>query len=308
MSVLSLDTVLSHYQKHEGKVITFVCVILALYLLAFAAKLTWQLVPVNQPTNNSNVTSLSFNQSSSSSNKGVDINAITQLNLFGNAQAKPQQEVAQQTEEVPETALNLRLLGVVASTIEGRGAAVIEYRNQQNIYGIGEKIESTNASLEEIYSDRVIIKNRLTRETLMLDGIDFKQANQNNRREQQSNTVTRVLPTQRQRPEASALREARQKLAENPDSFMQMISLSPRRVSGQLIGFKVSPGPDSALFIASGLKNGDVVTNLNGIDVTDTSQANRVFSELRNAESLQLDILRDGENVSLDIDLSSAVD
>lgn len=310
MGSMSFNHFAVFYQKHERKIITLVTALLVIYLAAFAAKLTWRLFPTNESdTQNRVATKIQVNNAQSTQSR-IDIDSLLNLNLFGDAEFV-EQVVSEQSdiEEAPETTLRLTLLGVVASSIVERGAAIIEYRNEQGTYGIGDKIENTNVTLDKIYNDRVIIKNRLTRETLMLDGVDYEEANRgrsgNQTTASRSNSAARNTSS---RPNPATLREARQKLSQNPDSFMQMISLAPRRSGGQLIGYRVSPGADSALFIASGLKNGDVITRLNGLDLTDISQSQEVFKQLRTADSLQLDLLRDGEYQTLEIDLASTND
>jgi len=72
------------------------------------------------------------------------------------------------------------------------------------------------------------------------------------------------------------------------------------------IGFKVTPGSQPTLFNSVGLQNGDVVVQLNGLDLSDLQQSKEAITELQQAESLQLEVLRGNEYVSLDLDISEA--
>jgi general secretion pathway protein C len=317
MSNISLTTAGDIYRRHESKIILIIVVLLSLYLLAFVAKLTWSLIPQPQGDVNNRALQSSQSQSVSSNAKSTNMSSLINLNLFGDAQA---QAVVEQSQEdvidVPETKLNLVLSGVVSSTEQSRGAAIIEYRNTQSTYGIGDKIEGTNVTLDEIYTDRVIIKNRLTRETLMLEGIDFDEANRNRNREisnERDNAQARVNTPQNNtqspqelRERAQALRQVRQNLANEPASFADLISLSPHRANNELVGFRVSPGKDPALFNSVGLKNGDVVVQLNGLDLSNLQQAGEAITQLKEADTLQLEILRGSEFISLDLDIPEA--
>lgn len=308
MSALTITNATDFYQRHENKLILVVVILISAYLLAFAAKLTWSLLPQEQSITTSNVSNIQQSDGTRS-NSGNNISSIINLNLFGNAAFKPAEVEQKEITDVPETALNLVLSGVVSSTNPNRGAAVIAYNNSQGTYGPGDKIEGTNVTLDEIYVDRVIIKNRLTRETLMLDGIDFEEANKNRARNTQQNQAQVNTPgntnvqSQNIENKAQAMREARQKLAQEPASFTDLISLAPHRTDGQLIGFRVSPGANPALFNAVGLKGGDVVIQLNGLDLTDLQQSSEAITQLREADSLQLEVLRAGEYLSLDLDI-----
>lgn len=293
-----------YLSQHQKQLHTIVVVLLSLYLIAFAAKLVWRIIPEPQLSATTTVSRAPVISSSSGKN-GVNIAKIQQLNLFGNAAAKPVEPVAEVT-DAPETRLNLTLTGVVASSDQEAGTAIIENRGSQAVYGLGEKIEGTNATLQKVYNDRVIIKNGVRNETLMLDGIDYDEANR--RRE----TQARQRPAPRQEvqddePQLSkeAL-EATAALRERPASFTDFISISPKTEEGQLIGYQVSPGKEPELFKSAGLQAGDVITQINGLDLTDLQQSQEALSELRNAQNIELTIIRDGSLTTVYLDLPEA--
>ncbi|MCH1932385.1 type II secretion system protein GspC, partial [Shewanella sp. A25] len=89
------------------------------------------------------------------------------------ALAAAAQQAPELITDAPKTSLSILLTGVVASTAEQRGVAVIESRGSQNTYSLGDKIDGTSASLKEVYADRIIITNNGRYETLMLDGLEF---------------------------------------------------------------------------------------------------------------------------------------
>ncbi|GMM72112.1 type II secretion system protein GspC [Alteromonas gracilis] len=292
-----------YLNQHQKQLHTIVVVLLSLYLIAFAAKLVWQIIPEPQLSATPTVSRAPV-ISSSSGKGGVNIAKIQQLNLFGNAAAKPAEPVAEVT-DAPETRLNLTLTGVVASSEQDAGTAIIENRGSQAVYGLGEKIEGTNATLQKVYNDRVIIKNGARNETLMLDGIDYEEANR--RREAQARN--RPAPEDDEDAEVELSDEALEATAalrERPASFTDFISISPKTEEGQLIGYQVSPGKEPELFKSAGLQAGDVITQINGLDLTDLQQSQEALSELRNAQNIELTIIRDGSLTTLYLDLPEA--
>jgi len=314
MSVFTVINAKETYQRNESKLILVLIMILSIYLLAFAAKITWSMLPEPQ----SKLAQLQAPQitDNGSSRASNNISNIINQNLFGNADKPAPVATLDKVSDAPQTQLNLILSGVVSSNDPNRSAAIIEYRNNQSTYGVGDKIEGTNVTLDKIYVDRVIIKNRVTRETLMLDGIDFDEANKKradetfvtsaNTQPFMSSPSSPIAQNQNIRNQAQALRDARRKLAQEPASFTDMISLSPHRVNGVFIGFKVTPGLQPTLFNSVGLQNGDIVVQLNGLDLSDLQQSREAITELQQAESLQLEVLRGNEYVSLDLDISEA--
>ncbi len=299
------------YQQHQDKLILIIVVLLSLYLIAFLAEVTWRLLDNSQgPVTQNNVTSRVNVQNQN--NTRTDLSELKRLNLFGNASEEPAPVVEQAVTEAPETKLNLTLTGVVSSSSPKLGAAIIQRNNVQNTYGIGDKIDGTNATLDEIYVDRVIIKNRLVRETLMLDGIDFDEANKQQQRQAQSrqaqtanspstpNTQTARL----QRIEANReVQDMRRSMVESPTSFADFISIKPHAPDGEMIGYRVSPGKQAEFFKMVGLRSGDIITEINGLDLSDLQQSLEAIEALKESQSLQMEIIRSGEPISLDIDM-----
>ena len=296
------QSLIVYLSQHQKQLHTIVVVLLSLYLIAFAAKFVWRIIPEPQLSATPTISRAPVISSSSGKN-GVNIAKIQQLNLFGNAAAKPAEPVAEVT-DAPETRLNLTLTGVVASSDQEAGTAIIENRGSQAVYGLGEKIEGTNATLQKVYNDRVIIKNGVRNETLMLDGIDYDEANR--RREMQARQ--RPAPQEDEYEDdtvelSEEAIEATAALRERPASFTDFISISPKTEEGQLIGYQVSPGKEPELFKSAGLEAGDVITQINGLDLTDLQQSQEALSELRNAQTIELTIIRDGSLTTLYLDL-----
>lgn len=286
--------------KNQHKVNFVVVVLLSVILLAYAAELTWRLIPA--PQVNQSVSATSKKQVKSSPEQAnLNLSGVKKLNLFGDLTAKP--VVKQVVTEAPVTRLNLTLTGVVASTAEDSGAAIIENRGQQQTYGIGEKIEGTNAVLSEVHVDRVIIKNGAQHETLMLDGIDYTRSPaQPVQSPANSPSENRGSDDNRRILSDEAL-EATRELQAQPSSFTDYISISPHRPNGDLQGYRVRPGQNPSLFNAAGLVAGDVVTEINGLDLTDMQQSMEAMNMLKELQSLQMTVLRDEELLTIYLDL-----
>jgi general secretion pathway protein C len=290
--------------KNQQKINLLVVVLLAIFLLAYAAELTWRLWPQPNQTATTENTNSRPTKTTAGSNNKLNLAPIKRLNLFGDFNAQPV-VVEEEVTDAPVTRLNLTLTGVVTSTNEDQGAAIIENKNQQQTYGIGEKIEGTNATLKQVYADRVIIKNGPTSETLMLDGVDYNQSNQANNRPIGANTPTAqpARNVSQRRTLSNAALEASRELQDKPASFIDYIAVSPHRPDGELAGYRVSPGKKPALFKSAGLKSGDVITEINGLDLTDMQQALEAMNMLKELQSLQMSVQRKDDLITLYLDL-----
>jgi len=297
---LNPQSLVVYVNQHQKQLHSLIVVLLSLYLIAFAAKLMWRIIPEPQLSATASVVHSPIPSTSSGQN-GVDISRIQQLNLFGDAAATPKPVNSAPITDAPETRLNLTLTGVVSSSDESASTAIIENKGTQAVYGLGEKIEGTNATLQQVYSDRVIIKNGVRNETLMLDGIDYNEANKRRPQRTQRQPVRTAQNNTRKLSEEAI--DATNLLRERPTNFTDFISISPKTNEGQLIGYQVSPGKKPELFKSAGLKAGDVIAQINGLDLTDMQQSQEALSELRNAQTLELTIIRDGSLTTLYLDL-----
>lgn len=298
---LNPQSLVTYVNQHQKPLHTLLVVLLSLYLIAFAAKFVWRIIPEPQLSATTQVSKASV-VSTPSGQGGVNISKIQQLNLFGDAKAAPKIVEEAPVTDAPETRLKLTLAGVVASSEESAGTAIVEYKNSQAVYGLGDKIEGTNASLKQVYADRVIIKNGIRNETLMLEGIDYEEANRKRQQQARRKPAPKEEESRTRELSDKAL-EATAALRESPANFTDFISVSPKTQEGRLIGYQVGPGKDPSLFKSAGLKAGDIVSQINGLDLTDIRQSQNALSELRTAQTIELTLIRDGSLTTLYLDL-----
>lgn len=307
LDTFNYQSVATTFGRHQKTLRLVVIVLLSLYLLAFLARLVWQFVPApDMASAPASHATTPINKSAGQS--GVNITQLQQLNLFGRLNQVPVQEPADEVTDAPETRLNLTLTGVVATSVADDATAIIENKGTQVVYGLGEKIEGTNATLRQVQADRVIIRNSGRDETLMLDGLDYDEANQ--RRQQVNRSRQRPLapnnppPEREARPQLSREAiEATASLREQPGDFTDFISISPYSEGGQLVGYQVKPGKNPALFQSAGLQAGDIIVQINGLDLTDTQQSMEAMNTLRSAQTIELTMTRDGEYLTVYLDM-----
>ncbi len=313
MAVTSLNLdkikgIAPQYQKQANLAVT---ILLSLYLLWFAAELIWKLVPTPEQAKTSvGMTTTSVSRQTSQS---ANIGAIQRLNLFGELGKEPVKEEPV-VQDAPETNLQLTLTGLVASTNSQDGAAIIEHRGSQNTYGIGDAVDGTRATVHEVFADRIIINNGGRMETLMLDGVEFEAAVQaqtanrpttvntnNNMANRPASASRRAVEEMRTLNQESAV--AAQQLRTAPNKFTDFIAIQPHRAEGKIVGYRVNPGRDPALFQAAGLQANDVLTEINGLDLTDIKQSMEAMKMLRGADALQLTVSRKGDLMTLNLEL-----
>lgn len=290
-------------QRHLN---TAVVVLLGIYLISLLADITWQLIP--QPANSALPQQSAIDQAgiAASPVESVNLKRLQQLHLFGNPQAEPAKPIVPAVASAPQTRLNLKLTGLVLTTKAEAGTAVIAYQGRQATYGVGEPIENTNASVEKVLSDRIIIRNGSNLETLMLEGLDFTKMAENQRSAPQrgAGAPPSLRSTQaRLRPSRSVPAETLQKLRSDPRTFTDYFSIAPLQVNGKLQGYRINPGKDKDLFLRSGLQPNDVITAINGLDLTNPSELAAAARALKTEPNMQVRIIRNGATEEFFIEL-----
>ncbi|CAM2875116.1 type II secretion system protein GspC [Vibrio rarus] len=239
--------------------------------------------------------------SSSAQHNDMNITSLLNANLFGEESKAAPKVVQQQVVDAPKTRLNLVLVGVVASTDPKNSLAVIANKGTQDTYGIGENIDNTRAKLQNVLSDRVIIENQGRDETLMLQGIEYKR-------------VTNLKEVAKKQPQSNVqgnnphmdianLDSIKATIAENPQQFLKYIRLSQVNRDGKLVGYRVRPGRDRALFDSIGLKDGDIAVTFNGSDLTDPAAMGAIWKSLNDLSEVNLTVERDGQHYDIYLQL-----
>lgn len=232
--------------------------------------------------------------------RATNIVALQELNIFGDRAA---QESTQATLDAPETTLNVRLVGLVASAQPERSAAIIEQSGNQQTYIIGERIGNSRASVEQILPDRVLLDNGGRREVLYIEGRDGSEA----QLRMHSPTASEGQPRRSNQPiriDTSGNQQVTQAVAaarENPAAILEMINISPVREGEDIIGYQLRPRQNRELFTGLGLQAGDVAVAINGYDLTDPAQALAAMNELEDSSRAIIQVRRGNDIIDLEL-------
>ncbi|WP_261816437.1 type II secretion system protein GspC [Vibrio gallicus] len=286
-------TALINRQAQIAGSMTLIFMVLSAWIAGF---LFWQFMNIDSGVERWRPSSQTVTAQKSNT-KQLNMDQLLDADLFGKEEQKPVVAV-KQVVDAPKTRLNLVLVGVVASSNTKNSLAVIANRGSQGTYGIGEKIEGTRVTLSNVLGDRVIIDNQGRNETLMLEGLEYKKvdaAQQQIARSQSQSNVQGNNP----KLDVSNLESIKEAISENPQQFLKYIRLSQVNRDGKLVGYRVRPGRDRALFDSVGLKDGDIAVELNGADLTDPKSMGEIWKSLNQLTELNLTVERDGQRYDI---------
>ncbi len=101
------------------------------------------------------------------------------------------------------------------------------------------------------------------------------------------------------------LKSFKKTLATNPLQMLGKVNTVPYRQSGRIVGFQVSPGSEKELFFALQLQPGDVITQINGIDlstVNNFTTGMALMNQLSKQNTLSMIVERRGANENIFVD------
>lgn len=200
------------------------------------------------------------------------------------------------TEAIPETRLNLLLRGVAASSVPAAAFAIIaDPGGKEEFYKVGDQLPG-GAVLKEVRPQHIVLARGDRFETLSLP----QQALQMGAPPQPATTVA-PMPAGVAPDSGQALQQFRTQFIQDPQVLSNLLQGEPFHENGQIVGFRVRPGRDAALFAKFGLQNGDVITAINGVSVADPQGRLELMRSIGSTDEISVDLLRNGAPQSVTI-------
>jgi general secretion pathway protein C len=230
------------------------------------------------------------NTDTGSANSQYD--SISAAHLFGLAnKSSVEPAIPDETEDAPDTRLNLRLHATVATSDQKIAHAIIaDESGKEKVYFVGSSVPG-GAKLHRIQTDRVILNRGGVLEALRLPR-EFNGGSQNPQR--RAAAARAAAPT-------STVNQAA--MAANVSSLAEIIRPQPFMPNGQLKGYRVFPGRNRQMFIQLGLRPGDLVTEINGVKLDNPAQGMEIMNSLAQASQIDVTVERNGRAESLNLDL-----
>ncbi len=209
--------------------------------------------------------------------------------IFGDINKKNTKKV--NYKNIKTTKLNLLLIGIVKNLYNSY--AIIKHNNGKSIVlKIGDKIGNTK--LIEINNNFVIFSRNGNKEKL---AIDFKYKNFNHK-------TTKIITKQLDYNQKNILKTYLKAAQTNPAKLLAIIKLEPNFINGKLHGFIVYPSIEKRLFKKIGFLSGDIILNINNIELNDIKKSFKIGKELASSNIFNITIKRNNTTQYINIDLN----
>lgn len=231
---------------------------------------------------------------SGGSQQRIGLQQIRRWKVFGEAGARPQQQL----EEAPDTRLQLELVGLFQYDGEQAGAIIAEKGRDGELYRIGARIPG-NATLEEIYADRVILLRAGQREALRLKEPEISGVNAPPSASASVRQTASMLRRRQRQPEQAptdiAAITGDDDLAAQRDMIVQQLGMTPADGGG----YQVGAGAPQTVLRQIGMRPGDVVVSVNGITLGDESSDMAALDSFRSSGAASIVVQRGAQRFTV---------
>jgi general secretion pathway protein C len=231
---------------------------------------------------------------------------IVQRNIFnsGTEEIAPKAKSVD-IEKLKETDLKLKLWGTVTGQNGGAYAVIEDTKTrEQNLYHTGDTIQ--NAVIKMILREKVVLNVDNSDEILaMEEKRDRRRGGGGSRKSARSaaGSRERKLPVSSYPRKIKLRSDQIQNAVENLGQLMEQANLRPHIQDGQPAGISITGIKPNAIFRKMRLRNGDVITGVNGNSIGSVEDAVRIFEEFSSGSNIQLQIKRRGREQTLDYNI-----
>jgi general secretion pathway protein C len=186
--------------------------------------------------------------------------------------------VAQAATSQTLTGLPLTLTGLLASSKPGAALAVIQYQGKQASYGEGDALPIAGVRVRHISVEGVVLA--------------------------EPGGLRLLSYPQQARRAAQVERKLASRMVQHPQQIFDYLSVSPvRDESNALLGYRINPGRQPALFGQLGFKPDDLAVTINGTDLRDSQQAQQILLQLPQLTAATVTVEREGQRHDITISL-----
>ncbi len=220
--------------------------------------------------------------------------AITGRNLFNTRPdaAAPAKE-AINIDNLKETDLKLKLWGTVTGQ-DRQAYAVIEdpKTREQNLYRVGDTIQ--DATLKLILRQKVVLSVNDRDEVLGMEEVGAVKKSSPGSPVARSAASPPKLPVSSYPRELALKSDQIENALENLDQLMEQARIRPHIEEGKPSGISITGIKPNTIFRTMRLRNGDIITGVNGTPIESVEDAMKIFGDLSSASEVQLEIKRRG--------------
>jgi general secretion pathway protein C len=223
--------------------------------------------------------------------------AIQERNLFNTRSTSEPPTGKVDVASLEETKLNLKLWGTVSGTGNGDYAVIEDVKaREQNLYRSGDTIQT--ATVKEIFREKVVLTVSGKDEVLQMEDLKSGKAP----------IRGGGIPVRAGAPASGAVRAQRislrrsyiEKSMTDVASLMTQVQIRPHMENGVPAGLALSNIKPNSIFRRMGLRNGDIISGVDGSEISSVDDALRLVDNLKSASNLSVQLKRRGREKNIE--------
>jgi general secretion pathway protein C len=247
----------------------------------------------------------------------TEYQAISNRDVFKTSKTDKSNEQIE-LDKLKQTQLNLKLCGTVSGSPDKAYAVIEKTQNRkQALYREGDSIE--NALIKKILRNTVVLNVNGKDEILVIK----EEKSKSKGRPQSVNAGMEEMPEPEMMeepppeepppdemppegeppPDEGAVNIDREKVnsaLKNINQLMSQVKVRPHFKDGKPNGLMLSHIQQNSIFMDMGLQSGDIVKGVNGNAIESVDDALKFYENLKSSSSVNLQIERQGEQMSVD--------
>jgi type II secretion system protein C len=260
----------------------------------------------------------SFVNPSSAGDAKAAMEKILARNLF-NSEGLIGEDQGAGGDQIAKTTLPIKVLGIIYGGNPYNGIAMVENSQSRSInsFMVGDQL-TPDAKVVEIQREQILIDNLGRREFAPIEEVELRRSTRRGGGKKKSNApesltgngYTTEAPPENYKEEGferkgnnievSAEYKTRL-LTTDFANVLQDAKASPNMVDGVLKGWRMDRIRKNSFYEKSGMQNGDVVEEINGVVLSDAGQSIKLLNSLRNEGEIDMKINRNGQKIILNL-------
>lgn len=247
------------------------------------------------------------------------VTKILERNIFNSEGLTGDVDANASGSQMPKTQLPIKVIGIIYGGNPYNGIAMVENTQNHNVnsFLVGDQM-TPEAKLSEIQRDKIIIDNQGRMEFAELEEIEIHRSTRKGGGKKKSGAPDTLagsgyateLPPENFKEEGFERKGANVEMtAEYKNrllttdfaSVLQDAKASPNIVDGVLKGWRMDRIRKSSFWEKSGVQNGDVIEEINGVTLTDAGQSVKTLQSFKNESDVDIKINRGGQKIIINL-------
>ena len=248
----------------------------------------------------------------------VAVTKILERNIF-NSEGLMGDLDAASGQQMAKTQLPIKVLGIIYGGTPFNGIVMVENSQTRvvNSFMVGDQM-SPEAKLLEIQRDLILIDNQGRKEFAPLEEVELRRSTRTGGGKKKSKSPETLSGSgyALEAPPESFKEEGFERKGGNIEmtseyknrlltadfaNVLQDAKASPNMVDGVLRGWRMDRIRKNSFYEKSGMQNGDIVEEINGVGLTDAGQSVKLLQSFRNESEIDIKINRNGQRMVLNL-------